>query len=171
MASSILDYIFRELAISYLGRNDLAHVQPDDVNAAAEAARPDDDQPGASASRVVSKGLTRGRAQNFLAINGGQMTAGGTTARSQMQADASGGSNIFAFAGNTALKPEPLEAKSVEALFTPGAKTAASQQDARAVARMKGYLGEACGECQNMTLVQNGTCKKCETCGATTGCS
>ena len=28
MATSILDYIFRELAISYLGRNDLAHVEP-----------------------------------------------------------------------------------------------------------------------------------------------
>ena len=28
MATSILDYIFRELAVSYLGRYDLAHVQP-----------------------------------------------------------------------------------------------------------------------------------------------
>ncbi len=68
---------------------------------------------------------------------------------------------------------EPVETKSVEALFAPAAKAdpAAGQQDARAIAKMKGYLGEACGECQNMTLVQNGTCKKCETCGATTGCS
>ena len=32
-ATSILDYIFRELAISYLGRHDLAHVQPDDLGA------------------------------------------------------------------------------------------------------------------------------------------
>src|SRR5262249_22148024 len=31
MASSVLDYIFRELAISYLGRNDLAHVEPADL--------------------------------------------------------------------------------------------------------------------------------------------
>ena len=28
-ATSILDYIFRELAISYLDRSDLAHVQPE----------------------------------------------------------------------------------------------------------------------------------------------
>ena len=32
-ATSILDYIFRELAISYLGRHDLAHVNPDDIGA------------------------------------------------------------------------------------------------------------------------------------------
>src|SRR4051794_41466969 len=31
MATSIIDYIFRELAISYLGRSDLAHVEPADL--------------------------------------------------------------------------------------------------------------------------------------------
>ena len=43
--------------------------------------------------------------------------------------------------------------------------------DKQAEARMKGYVGEACPECANFTLVRNGTCLKCETCGATTGCS
>jgi ribonucleoside-diphosphate reductase alpha chain len=43
--------------------------------------------------------------------------------------------------------------------------------DRRAEARMKGYVGEACPECQNFTLVRNGTCLKCDTCGSTTGCS
>ena len=38
-------------------------------------------------------------------------------------------------------------------------------------ARIKGYEGEACGECGNFTLVRNGTCMKCNTCGATSGCS
>src|SRR4029078_1390123 len=32
-ATSVLDYIFRELAVSYLGRHDLAHVNPDDIGA------------------------------------------------------------------------------------------------------------------------------------------
>ena len=41
----------------------------------------------------------------------------------------------------------------------------------RAEARMKGYVGEACPECANFTLVRNGTCLKCDTCGSTTGCS
>jgi ribonucleoside-diphosphate reductase alpha chain len=38
-------------------------------------------------------------------------------------------------------------------------------------ARMKGYEGDACGECGNFTLVRNGTCMKCTTCGSTSGCS
>ncbi len=40
-----------------------------------------------------------------------------------------------------------------------------------AAARMKGYEGEACGECGNFTMVRNGTCLKCDTCGSTSGCS
>jgi ribonucleoside-diphosphate reductase alpha chain len=40
-----------------------------------------------------------------------------------------------------------------------------------AEARMKGYEGDPCGECGNFTLVRNGTCMKCNTCGATSGCS
>jgi ribonucleoside-diphosphate reductase alpha chain len=41
----------------------------------------------------------------------------------------------------------------------------------RLEAKAKGYEGDACGECQNYTLVRNGTCMKCDTCGATSGCS
>jgi ribonucleoside-diphosphate reductase alpha chain len=40
-----------------------------------------------------------------------------------------------------------------------------------AEARMKGYEGDSCGDCGNFTLVRNGTCMKCDTCGATSGCS
>ena len=38
-------------------------------------------------------------------------------------------------------------------------------------ARMKGYEGDPCSECGNFTLVRNGTCLKCDTCGSTSGCS
>ena len=51
------------------------------------------------------------------------------------------------------------------------APTARSQGELIVEARVKGYEGEACGECGNFTLVRNGTCLKCDTCGATTGCS
>ncbi|MBF0326731.1 MAG: hypothetical protein HQL42_16910 [Alphaproteobacteria bacterium] len=55
------------------------------------------------------------------------------------------------------------------------AETAIQEFDARAEqirrARMKGYEGDACPECGNFTLVRNGTCLKCDTCGGTTGCS
>ena len=40
-----------------------------------------------------------------------------------------------------------------------------------AEARMKGFEGDACGSCGNFTLVRNGTCMKCNTCGSTSGCS
>jgi len=40
-----------------------------------------------------------------------------------------------------------------------------------AEARIRGYEGEACRECGNFTLVRNGTCLKCDTCGGTSGCS
>ncbi len=50
-----------------------------------------------------------------------------------------------------------------------------SNRDTRArraaEARMKGYEGDACGSCGNFTLVRNGTCMKCNTCGGTSGCS
>lgn len=38
-----------------------------------------------------------------------------------------------------------------------------------AEARAKGYEGDPCSECQHYTLVRNGTCMKCDTCGSTTG--
>jgi len=51
----------------------------------------------------------------------------------------------------------------------PNAKQVATER--RAEAKAKGYEGDACGECQNYTLVRNGTCMKCDSCGATSGCS
>jgi ribonucleoside-diphosphate reductase alpha chain len=81
--------------------------------------------------------------------------------------------------GTAALKPEralsPTEA--LENLPWSPSKTEA-RADAKAMAagkraeaKAQGYEGEACGECGNFTLVRNGTCLKCNTCGGTTGCS
>ena len=41
----------------------------------------------------------------------------------------------------------------------------------RMEAKMKGYEGESCSECGNFTMVRNGTCLKCDSCGGTSGCS
>jgi len=49
------------------------------------------------------------------------------------------------------------------------AATAVQMQ--RQTARLKGYEGDPCAECKQFTMVRNGTCLKCETCGATSGCS
>jgi ribonucleoside-diphosphate reductase alpha chain len=93
------------------------------------------------------------------------------------------GGNVTALhsAGATALKAEP-EAKlsptqALEALAwqepqrEPQRDVKAVAAERRAEAKAKGYEGEMCGECANFTLVRNGTCMKCDTCGSTTGCS
>lgn len=38
-------------------------------------------------------------------------------------------------------------------------------------ARAKGYEGDPCPNCKSMTLIRNGSCLKCLSCGETTGCS
>jgi ribonucleoside-diphosphate reductase alpha chain len=102
-------------------------------------------------------------------------------------APAGAASNVTALRGGiqgaTALKAEPMDEEELElgstdalpwSAPTPAPAPAASgptKAEARAIARAKGYEGEACPECQNFTMVRNGTCLKCETCGSTTGCS
>src|SRR5690606_40670376 len=61
-------------------------------------------------------------------------------------------------------------------LFTDAAAREAADAKAIAAERrqqsmMQGYTGNSCSECQNFTMVRNGTCEKCDTCGATSGCS
>jgi len=81
--------------------------------------------------------------------------------------------------GAVALKQEPQHdlspTEKLEALQWSKAGTAntqvASKAERRAEAKAKGYEGEMCSECGNFTLVRNGTCMKCDTCGSTTGCS
>jgi ribonucleoside-diphosphate reductase alpha chain len=79
--------------------------------------------------------------------------------------------------GAVALKAEPAAklspAQQLEQANAPDAHALAkiAAVEKRAEAKAKGYEGEACGECGNFTLVRNGTCMKCDTCGSTTGCS
>jgi ribonucleoside-diphosphate reductase alpha chain len=181
-ATSILDYVFRELAVSYLERFDLAHVEPSDSGFDALGKGEQEGKP-APASSYVSRGLTRSRTDRLSVVRG---APGGTTSLaagvpSPLVGEGQGGgaSKVTALrsSGTTALKTEPearlspaekLEAHNV-AETRAQAKLAASEK--RAEARAKGYEGEACGECGNFTLVRNGTCMKCDTCGSTTGCS
>ena len=59
-ATSMLDYIFRELAVSYLSRFDLAHVDPSEANFDALGKGVEEGRPLPD-TRYVSKGLTRSR--------------------------------------------------------------------------------------------------------------
>ena len=168
-ATSILDYVFRELAVSYLSRNDLAHVDPSELGpttigqgeAQSKAPEP------APATAVVSRGFVRGNSDRLMLIPGGAASGG------QGGGQRTGTTGLTM--GATALKEEPQEQKVGEAEMSKLAFAAPAASpsiaDKRAEAKMKGYVGEACPECANFTLVRNGTCLKCDTCGGTTGCS
>ncbi|MEN3930980.1 vitamin B12-dependent ribonucleotide reductase [Microvirga sp. W0021] len=171
-ATSILDYIFRELAVSYIGRNDLAHVDPSDIGHDAMGSGEQQSKAPEPAVQMISRGFTRGKTDHrFLLVADNAMTARNFT---------SSGSSLHSV-GAVALKEEDSqeENKEVDAVieklgFTAPAESPTnirSVDDRRAEARMKGYVGEACPECANFTLVRNGTCLKCDTCGSTTGCS
>jgi ribonucleoside-diphosphate reductase alpha chain len=194
-ATSILDYVFRELAVSYMSRFDLAHVDPnesgfDALGKGVEEGKDPDANQGAQATKYLSKGLTRSRTDNLVVMRGGSaaMTSGNDSAPS-------GGSRVTSLAshgqtshgpasrdateGAVALKQEtqhdlsPTEKLEALQWSKAGAAREAtpSKAERRAEAKAKGYEGEMCGECGNFTLVRNGTCMKCDTCGSTTGCS
>ncbi len=103
ISTSVLDFIFRDLALTYLNRTDLVQVKPEDLSATATK------QP------VLQKAST----------------------------------------------------SSSQNLETEGRQSLNKAQ----VARVQGYEGDPCPNCGHFTLVRNGTCLKCETCGSTTGCS
>src|SRR6185295_15931033 len=182
-ATSILDYVFRELAVSYMGRFDLAHVDPNESNFDAlgkgveEGKQPDPSH----STRYVSKGLTRSRTDNLVVMRGSDSGSPSSHGGSQ-------GGNVMSLAssraadateGAVALKQEaqhdlsPTEKLVALQWSRAGAAAAAapSKAERRAEAKAKGYEGEMCGECGHFSLVRNGTCMRCDTCGSTTGCS
>ena len=181
-ATSIIDYVFRELAVSYMERFDLAHVDPsgegfDALGKGVAEGKPSPD------TRFVSKGLTRSRTDRLKVMHGGGADHGGVSAPSPLAGESrvEGSSKVTALAprtevaGSAALKvaPEPKlsPAQALETHTEARAYAKAVAAERRAEAKAKGYEGEACGTCGNFTLVRNGTCLKCDTCGSTTGCS
>lgn len=159
-ATSVLDYIFRELAVSYLDRTDLAHVKPegpafDDIGRGEQEGVSNLSELSENAAnrslevlkQISSTGYLRKRLpQDLVVLQGGQ---------SQETSFLTSGDPV---ADLQALVPEASAAP-------------VTGMDARVKAKMQGYEGEACGECGNYTLVRNGTCMKCNTCGSTSGCS
>ena len=183
-ATSILDYVFRELAVSYMGRFDLAHVDPTESNFDAMGKGVEEGkQPEQPNNKYLSKGLTRSRTDNLVVMRGGSRAADrgprapATSPRWPRTAPTARASD--AVEGAVALKQEaqhdlsPTEKLEALQWSKAGAaqQAAPSKAERRAEAKAKGYEGEMCGECGNFTLVRNGTCMKCDTCGVTTGCS
>jgi ribonucleoside-diphosphate reductase alpha chain len=170
-ATSILDYIFRELAVSYLDRTDLAHVKPqgasfDDLGRGEEEGVSNVSEISETAAsrslevlkQISSTGYLRKRLpQELVVFQGGQ----GEFART----------GTDPVAALQTLVPETSIRASASVTTTTAMASGTVTMDARTKAKMQGYEGEACGDCGNYTLVRNGTCMKCNTCGATSGCS
>jgi len=192
-ATSILDYVFRELAVSYLGRHDLAHVDQSDFDKTALGR-------GITEGKATpfSKGLTRGVSPVKLVSGVGSEPKGfggaaPTTAPARAAPTAFSGSNVLTLkpasdeaiaykrdyedrARELAEEIVEEEAGGAEALFTDAAANEAAEAKKLAATRrqqslLQGYTGNECSECHNFTMVRNGTCEKCDTCGSTSGCS
>jgi ribonucleoside-diphosphate reductase alpha chain len=122
MTTSVIDYIFRELAVTYLGREDLAHVAPEDI--LKRKLRPSEEQE--LADEVAKQ--SQPKPQTSTVKEGASVT------QREHQNDSDADSDYDR-------------------------------------AKQLGYTGDSCPECGSMTMIRNGTCLKCMTCGSTTGCS
>lgn len=131
MATSVIDCIFRDLAMNYLGRYDLVHVKPDDI----------------------SNTGVRGEGEGDQVVIPAPAPADQKGVEESVEVDAGGGVHVVAKAPSGGTRAASLKV---------------SQRDE---ALMKGYVGDPCPDCGQFTLVRNGSCLKCNSCGATTGCS
>jgi len=132
MTTSVIDYIFRELAISYLDRFDLAQVLPEDI------------RPGSLQKK------------NELKLNG--------------NGNGNGNGHVsHPYSDRTHLHID----KSEETQTSVSAVVSADEEKAKSIrkARLKGYEGDPCPVCGQFTMVRNGACLKCDSCGNTSGCS
>ncbi len=159
MSTSIIDYIFRELAITYLGRHDLAHVLPDDL-------------------RGDTVGVDDDHYEDEEVISEREVDAVEYDAPKPLMAPRS-----------SKLKPSSSDAGAKPAAYSPTAQRvtttapaglaapqtmnggALSKSEKIRQAKQKGYEGDPCPNCQQLTLVRSGACAKCDTCGETSGCS
>jgi ribonucleoside-diphosphate reductase alpha chain len=212
-ATSILDYIFRELAVSYLARNDLAHVDLSEVANTGLGSSDEELEEGRDpppAAKFLSRGLLRGQESRVLALRSTssavvaeeaeelagalgpvaslqrEVTTAFTSERTKMETAVAALSTLQHELRALQSEAVPVVAPKAEVSVTEIARQLADQLDTRAKARIakenlaadraaearvKGYEGESCQECGNFTLVRNGTCLKCDTCGGTSGCS
>jgi ribonucleoside-diphosphate reductase alpha chain len=145
MATSVIDYIFRELAITYLGRQDLAHPGP-----ASDVPEPEYHSEEVISEQPVPPTQLRLPSRAF--------------------SEQTRHSEQHAHSAQVGHAPQSVNGR-LAAHRSAGAIAVQQRTEQAKQARLRGYEGDPCPECGAWTLVRNGTCLKCETCGATTGCS
>lgn len=173
MSTSIIDYIFRELAFTYLNRTDLVQVQPEDLRGDTvgspeqhgdfedeeELGEVDGPVPGHSREDHDSHGFQRGTPTRPI-----------EALSKQPDIDVMGMSPKAIRAESASIAPRSPEPQPVVVQASAGSAQGEVGQKIRE-AKMKGYEGDPCQTCGAFTLVRNGVCLKCVSCGSTSGCS
>ena len=184
MATSVIDYVFRDLAISYLKRSDLGQVKPEDLIATGTKSEADAADPK---SRTEKSGV--GFRPNSVTV-----PASKAVKQQSIPPVSPSGSVPKASIAAAVSSPVMVSQSPVAVMTQAKAQTAVKEQAGFAQtryenqkqdesypqesevikivqARIKGYEGDPCSSCGSFTLLRNGTCMKCDTCGGTTGCS
>jgi ribonucleoside-diphosphate reductase alpha chain len=178
MSTSVIDYIFRELALSYLGRSDLVQVKPEDLRGdtvgkpqqspAFDEEEVEDENfegfiPGRAHDDHTAKGFSRGDDQSPLPFEGNALATGSPTSTLELQ--------------QRGAEPQ-YEERTVSGHGANGKMLVSAPSNNRNLlaekirqARLKGYEGDPCSNCGAFTMVRNGVCLKCDSCGETSGCS
>jgi ribonucleoside-diphosphate reductase alpha chain len=161
MGTSVIDYVFRELAISYLSRTDLCQVKDEDLRNTTLGGKEskvdfieEEEISGSNSSIGTIDANRRPDSHGFDHRNDSDTPNGKATGEKSTNGGPHGSS-----AETSALLVEVNRSKQTE------------EQRLISEARIKGYEGDPCTSCQQFTLVRNGTCLKCVSCGATSGCS
>jgi ribonucleoside-diphosphate reductase alpha chain len=156
MSTSVIDYIFRELAMNYLGRYDLVQVKPEDTR-----------------HDYVGEGN-----QPALDLESGEEGEGDKGGKDSKDCEAGKGGEgrpdeiaLRTGNGKSYAYVEPPVPVGVSSTSPSSQPSPSLLSDAVRVARLKGYEADPCTNCGSYTLVRNGVCLKCNTCGETSGCS
>jgi ribonucleoside-diphosphate reductase alpha chain len=182
MTTSVIDFVFRDLAISYLKRSDLGQVKPDDLVSTTTKSEADATDPKqrekqssgfrpnvsvsvpSNATGKPGKQPAGGNSANITKAFGSSAAASGYA-----QESTAGLSRQWAGESSRQVNSQVMIAQEFEDMQE------SYPQESEVIkiieAHMKGYTGDPCTNCNSFTLVRNGTCMKCDTCGNTTGCS
>jgi ribonucleoside-diphosphate reductase alpha chain len=197
MSTSVIDYIFRELALSYLGRTDLVQVKPEDLRGDTigkpsqfpsyedEKVESEDFRgqvPGRAHEDHTAAGFQPNTGQGALPFDTNPQSVGSPTWELEQQQKTAQPQYQERFvsghgANGKVLVESPQPAPAGRSRDT-GAKTRSGEPSEVAMivekirqARLKGYEGDPCSNCGAFTMVRNGVCLKCDSCGETSGCS
>ena len=152
MATSIIDYVFRDLAVNYLSRDDLAHFGPVDLSTDSTAEEETDLEPALDALPRPSMPVVE------PVVVAGDASAPVAVATGPVSSPTLGG----------AATVTTVETRSTTYVATTDITSVRSRRE---FAKQAGFEGDPCSDCGQMMMVRNGTCLKCMNCGATNGCS